>query len=145
MRSSGSRSILAWVTAGFLAGSVFWHFVGFWDFVGRIVFNGPQHVTPAHAHDAGPTGPDRSVSSDGVSEQAKVSACVELLREPHSGETTALPCAPGPMPFQVGSLSSRGDLAISYSSEAQMTGVDELPYPTSMAEAGLEDGTRAEP
>ena len=35
----GRRGAALWTTIGFVCGAVFWHAVGFWDFVGDIVFN----------------------------------------------------------------------------------------------------------
>ncbi len=46
--ASGSpvtRSLVAGI-AGFLAGAVAWHFVGFWSFVSSVVLRGPDPAAP---------------------------------------------------------------------------------------------------
>lgn len=40
----GLSAPLIWVALGFVAGALFWHFVGFWSFVTAVVFNGPQRA-----------------------------------------------------------------------------------------------------
>jgi len=35
-------SAAVWAISGFFAGAVFWHFVGFWSFLGSIVLTGPD-------------------------------------------------------------------------------------------------------
>jgi hypothetical protein len=33
---------LGWASLGFVLGAAFWHAIGFWDFVGNVVLNGPS-------------------------------------------------------------------------------------------------------
>lgn len=42
---SGVRSHLAWGVGGFFLGAVCWYFIGFWAFVGSLLFSGPENVT----------------------------------------------------------------------------------------------------
>jgi len=42
---SGIRRHLGWGIAGFILGAVCWHLVGFWGFVGDVVFSKPQNTT----------------------------------------------------------------------------------------------------
>jgi len=40
---------LKWAAAGFTAGAIFWHFVGFWTFMSQIMFTAPQSQRQAQA------------------------------------------------------------------------------------------------
>ena len=43
--SSGIRSHLGWGVAGFVVGAIVWHLIGFWSFVGDVVFSKPENIT----------------------------------------------------------------------------------------------------
>lgn len=45
MGSRGIRSHLAWGIGGFVIGAICWHLVGFWSFVGDVVFTEGQNTT----------------------------------------------------------------------------------------------------
>lgn len=38
----GARTAFSSGLLGFIAGVVFWHFIGFWEFVSKVVFRGPE-------------------------------------------------------------------------------------------------------
>lgn len=63
-----------WAVAGFLCGAVFWHMVGFWDFVGGLVHRGP-------------TGSQRLEAA-----MTAGTACTTLALDRTSGLTRAEPC-----------------------------------------------------
>lgn len=68
----GRRAALVWGGCGFLVGAVFWHAIGFWGFVSAIVLNGPASE-------------ERVVAQSGL-------ACVELVLDRSSGQTTTAEC-----------------------------------------------------
>lgn len=116
---------------GFVAGSVFWHFIGFWDFVGRIVFHKPK-VPPAIS------GPSRSgelgsksgeqltaiadVETDiaiaaigstvpPVIVPAAIANCTTLIRDAVTGLTMSVACPADSVPERFGTALRRGDRA----------------------------------
>lgn len=124
-RSGPHREIrgVHWGLAGFLAGSVFWHLVGFWDFVGRVVFLDPAprtvELTAARAPPAirGPN--PRSVKLDGSIDSVDPivtgaitgpAPCIELRRD-RAGATSAAPCPDEARPLKPGNFVRRGDRA----------------------------------
>lgn len=48
------RAALLWGALGFFAGAVFWHAVGFWDFVSEVVLNREDSAKFARQAAAGP-------------------------------------------------------------------------------------------
>jgi hypothetical protein len=108
---------------GFVAGSVFWHFVGFWDFVGRIVFHTPkERVQIAGQPTSGLVTPKvydqlpREEASEPVSATKSGSAtaaanCITLVRSAATGLVESVACPPDSVPTRVGTALSRGDLA----------------------------------
>ena len=63
-----------WGFGGFLVGAIFWHFIGFWSFVGDVVFSSRP---PAEYREIAQTGPH----------------CIELVLDRASGAVRGLPCA----------------------------------------------------
>lgn len=51
----GATTPIAWGIAGFVIGAVFWHSIGFWGFVERIVYKGRPDEA---AHYVAQTGPE---------------------------------------------------------------------------------------
>ncbi len=88
----------AWSLVGFLAGAVFWHFVGFWSFLGAIVLKGPEHA--ARGERPSPTEVARSarrVSDAEVPASPAIGAgtgesCVELAINRALGTTSRRAC-----------------------------------------------------
>jgi hypothetical protein len=85
---------------GFVAGSVFWHALGFWHFVGRAVFSDP----PAAERAASPA--DRPVAL------AAIDNCTTLIRDPVSGTVTTAACPPGSVEGWSGPALRRSDRAL---------------------------------
>ena len=63
-----------WGPGGFLVGAIFWHFIGFWGFVGDVVFSSRPAT---EYHQIAQTGPH----------------CIELVLDRASGGVRGLPCA----------------------------------------------------
>lgn len=125
LRSGRHREIrgVHWGLAGFLAGTVFWHLVGFWDFVGRIVFLDPAprtvETTAAQAAPAARGPKPRPVKLDGAIDSvdpivtgaiAGPAPCIELRRD-LAGATSAAPCPREARPLKPGNFVRRGDRA----------------------------------
>lgn len=85
------------LTIGFVAGSAFWHALGFWHFVGRAVFSDP----PAVERVASPV--DRPVAL------AAIDNCSTLIRDPVSGIVTTAICPPGSVEAWSGPALRRSD------------------------------------
>jgi hypothetical protein len=109
-RQRNSARIVVWVLSGFILGSLFWHFVGFWGFVSQVVLGGPNSATPA-----GPTvsmsaapagGPERAVA---VSERSI--GCVELALDRGTGKTLRQPCDASARALPLVEMSGKSDLA----------------------------------
>ena len=85
-RSAGNRrSTILWGLFGFLMGAVFWHVVGFWDFVTNVV----------QKRDRPPTVFERALSSTLVgSEDGEIQAIAEqvLAEREHRAQTVAQTC-----------------------------------------------------
>jgi hypothetical protein len=88
--------------AGFIVGAVFWHFVGFWNFVSKVVLEpGPlSEVTRAMPLGA-VAGIDRSAP-----------ACVTLELDRVTGLTSLAECAADAAPLPHGVESGREDFAL---------------------------------
>lgn len=112
-----------WGVAGFLAGTVFWHLVGFWDFVGRIVFRDSDRkaveVSEVQAPPTVRSQKPRQAKLEGALDGADPIVtgsiagqvpCIELRRETDGG-TSAGPCAGEPRPLKLGNFLRRGDRA----------------------------------
>jgi hypothetical protein len=113
---SGGRISLSTAIVGFAAGTVFWHFVGFWDFVGRAVFKDPQAQVwtseiPAVASDAKLPGKMETRLTNAGQAPPPQTGCVALVRDRHSNLTTPEACPADAAPLQVGNFIRRGDLA----------------------------------
>lgn len=125
--SAGRRRELRgihWAVTGFLAGTVFWHLVGFWDFVGRIVFSDSGrkvgHAVEAQAPPAVRNQKPRNAKLEGSLADADAMlvtgsiavavTCVELLRDA-DGATSARVCEREDRPFKPGNFLRRGDRA----------------------------------
>lgn len=112
-----------WGVAGFLAGTVFWHLVGFWDFVGRIVFrDSGRKVVEVSEVQAPPTARShkpRPAKLEGTLEGAEpivtgsiagAVPCIELRRDA-DGATSAGVCTGETRPLKPGNFLRRGDRA----------------------------------
>lgn len=86
----------AWGLGGFLIGAIFWHFVGFWGFLGATVLNRPEAPVTVVARPA--------------QVPAGVSNCTVLALNRSTGRTYSIPC-PEPMPAFDEASSERQDFA----------------------------------
>lgn len=107
---------------GFLLGAVFWHFVGFWDFVGQVMFRGHAHdhqITQAPApiklkeRVGGASGPLAVVLEPG--------SCSTLQLDRDSGQTSEVPCESATLPLRSLRLARREDLWVTASQRIQQT------------------------
>jgi hypothetical protein len=112
---------LGWSLTGFIVGAAFWHFIGFWNFLGNVVLNGSSDrlrptvaEAPAWQADvrpqANPT-PTRPVAFAKKPAAGAAAACSALVRDPVSGETSAQPC-PGSPAVLATAGSEKADLAV---------------------------------
>ena len=107
---------------GFVAGSVFWHFVGFWDFVGRIVFHKPK-APIAGPHKSGLVEPKvydqlpsaaAAAGTDGVTAlggAVAIDNCITIVRDPATGQSQSQACPAESVPMRIGTSLRRGDFA----------------------------------
>lgn len=82
-----------WTALGFLAGALFWHFVGFWSFVTRAVFDG-DGAPPAAHHSVATTKPAEPLPdlSPTGRRMATSASCVALTIDRSGGPTRMAPC-----------------------------------------------------
>lgn len=86
----------AWGVAGFLAGAIFWHLVGFWSFVADVVYR-----PPAAAAGSGVVQAQPAVVVQG--------ACTSLVLERVSGTTRQAGCPNLPLTFAADPKPGRED------------------------------------
>ena len=81
---------LGWSVLGFIAGAVFWHFVGFWGFVSSIVFADDPgmraHVLLAQS------APAIVASQPDLTGAISVAHCTAVSRDRQTGVTSARSC-----------------------------------------------------
>lgn len=112
LRVQGLNASARTAAAGFIAGAVFWHFVGFWTFISHVAFAHPEtgraRFEPAFA--AMPSGPIETGSLrpvDRVSTQNFEAACTALARDPDTRQTQQRPCRKLARPMKVVPASTR--------------------------------------
>lgn len=88
--------------AGFVVGAVFWHFVGFWDFVSTLVYAPPRSALVQQA----PVAPGEKRPALSVSH----ANCASLILDRTSGLTSLGPCRSQIVDLVERAGSSRGDL-----------------------------------
>jgi hypothetical protein len=85
-------------TLGFLAGIVFWHFIGFWGFVSEVVFKGDRVTPIAEADRTAPPGTERRKLQTTIyggipsADLAGTGTCTLLRLDRNNGRTMAVPC-----------------------------------------------------
>ena len=107
-----ARSAIGYGLLGFVLGAVFWHFVGFWDFVGQLMFKGG---TSGSEIVQGPPPIKLRERVSGVSAIAVVAsaeACTMLKLDRTTGETAAMPCEGEPLPLRSIKAARREDLRV---------------------------------
>jgi hypothetical protein len=106
--------------AGFITGALFWHTIGFWNFVSDVVLKGPDEAqsialaqqsptVPVAMRPTGSISPARTtVGGRGPSAAKSHLSC--SLAVPGHEETSVSPCPPGTLPAPTKSLAKKGDL-----------------------------------
>jgi hypothetical protein len=74
---------------GFVAGAVFWHFVGFWDFIGRVVLDGSGHGAEQHASVPAEQSPPAYRLTGG---STTVPGCARLMLDRSDGHIALAEC-----------------------------------------------------
>ncbi len=90
---------LQWATAGFAAGALFWHFVGFWSFMSQIVFSSPQSQRQAVAPQTGlSAGTASGIETGSITPLERRIApkaepgCSSIVRNPATGAVIQIQC-----------------------------------------------------
>lgn len=104
---------------GFVAGAVFWHLVGFWTFIDRIVFPGPEteakalvlQQTQNSAIETGSITRFESLTRP-VGGAKTESGCTALIRVPSTGLTRDGSCTKLTHPLRETATSQRRDLPV---------------------------------
>lgn len=117
-RSLGSAGVvfdgvggLGWSVIGFVAGAVFWHFVGFWGFVSDVMLaKEPFTFLPAGAQATHAPSPEvRSRWLQVADADTARSPCTMLSLDRRTGVTSAWPCAGDHAPLPMDSFQGRED------------------------------------
>ena len=100
---------LGWSVFGFVAGAVFWHFVGFWGFLSEVVFaKEPFTFIPAGAHAIYAPPPEARSRWLQVAD-ASPAPCTLLLLDRQTGVTSARPCEDDHAPLPADAFQGRED------------------------------------
>ena len=106
----GRRGTALWTTIGFVCGAVFWHAVGFWNFVGDIAFNPDDDsaaaLSPAPLVDPIETGSLPTVYRVGPA------SCTSLELDRRSNRTVMRPCPGDGLALRLDAGNDREDLAL---------------------------------
>jgi len=116
LRRAGSAVVYGLL--GFVLGAIFWHFVGFWDFVGQVMFKG--RPSESQISQAPPVKLKERVS--GVSPLAVViepAACTTLELDRSSGVTRAVACEVEALPLRSLKAARREDLWVTAGQRVQ--------------------------
>lgn len=111
----GGRSAIGYGLLGFLLGAVFWHFVGFWDFLGQLMFKG--NAASTEIVQGAPTIKlkERVSGVSAIAVVASPEACTMLRLDRNTGETAALPCEGESLPLRGIKPARREDLRVTAS------------------------------
>ena len=96
LRVSGQQ--IRWGAFGFVAGAVFWHFVGFWSFMAHIMFSTPETARTAQTPAATSVGPGAMIETGSLQRLERLTApkiepgCSALSRYPQTGLTSQSEC-----------------------------------------------------
>jgi hypothetical protein len=94
IRTRSRRRSLAYGLAGFVLGAAFWHVVGFWDFVGRVMFKGADQTADVVAAIAPDVKLRERVSGVGsLAITLSSETCTSLSLDRATGQTRAEPCS----------------------------------------------------
>lgn len=109
---------LGWSLFGFIVGAVFWHVIGFWDFMGNVVLSGHGDKrrnaaeTPTwQAEVKTPPTPFRpATGGKRVATPAPAPSCTLLTLDRATGDTTSQTCPPGQIALPAGTMLEKADL-----------------------------------
>lgn len=105
------RTPTLWASAGFVAGIVFWHLVGFWSLISLAVTGGDDGSRTDWAASSQTRTEPRALETGSV-RKVNTSGCVALIRHPASGETRLGPCLAGTFHHLNAGIGSKDDLAV---------------------------------
>ncbi|OYW56455.1 MAG: hypothetical protein B7Y80_06610 [Hyphomicrobium sp. 32-62-53] len=106
---SSALTQLFWAGAGFVAGVVFWHLIGFWSIVSVAVLGtGPQVSVPTTVV----TGRRHPPPVETGSLPARASPCTALTLNRRTGETRSAMCPAATFHHINGGLGTKDDLAL---------------------------------
>lgn len=99
---------------GFMFGAVFWHFVGFWDFVGRVVLKGPGESLAGDADAAKRSGRASTRVAGEIMELTTIAvdSCVTLRLDRDNGRVQSSDCPPLTMPLRLSRAGHREDATL---------------------------------
>ncbi|MDP1909685.1 MAG: hypothetical protein Q8K85_15410 [Hyphomicrobium sp.] len=106
----GRRGAALWTTIGFVCGAVFWHAVGFWNFVGDIAFNPNGDSTAALS----PAQQDGAIVTGSLPSVYRVNpaSCTSLELDRQSNRTVVRPCPGDGLALRLDAGNDREDLAL---------------------------------
>lgn len=92
--AAGWMQPASWIAIGFLAGALFWHLVGFWNFVSKAVFQSDNNpvATAAKPSEPPPVQPLTVAVNTRGAKAGKASTCVVLVLDRLGGTTRQAPC-----------------------------------------------------
>jgi hypothetical protein len=103
------RTALVWGGLGFITGAVFWHAVGFWDFMSAVVLNsGPDTELVRIAAARQQPGADELPTIYLVDPRS----CTALELDRSANRTAVRPCPSDGLSLRLQPLRSREDLAV---------------------------------
>jgi hypothetical protein len=109
LSENGAIRSALWAGAGFAAGIVFWHGVGFWALVSTAVLSGGDEQKRAtNPLPRSVTSSRKPVETASVARPAQ-SGCIALTFNRSRGETIALPCAGAALHHLDGGLGYKSD------------------------------------
>lgn len=98
---------------GFVLGAIFWHFVGFWDFVGQVMFKSRTGDTEIAQASAPPKLKDRVSGVTALAVMPEPHSCSTLQLDRDTGITSMAPCEATPLPLRSVSAAKRDDRWVS--------------------------------
>lgn len=100
---------LGWSVIGFVAGAVFWHFVGFWGFLSEVMLaKEPFTFLPAGTQAIYAPPPEVRTRWVQVAD-ASPAPCTSLLLDRRTGLTSAAPCQDDHAPLPADAFQGRED------------------------------------
>jgi hypothetical protein len=98
--ASKLRPAILYGLLGFVLGALFWHFVGFWDFVGQIMFKGSQQSAEIAAPPPAIKLKDRVTAAAPLAVTLEPETCTTLALDRDNGTTTLAACDVQTLPLR---------------------------------------------